>query len=204
MKRALAIATLLGAANFLAPHGTHAQTPPRDPPPHSFGERLQVEGIRNAAKVSAQLYRGAQPHAEGLPELQKLGITTIVDLRRENKEKIAWEKKTSEGLGMQFVHIPVSGWSAPSDAQVAQFLALFRDHPEAKVFVHCHYGDDRTGVFVAAYRMVFDKFSTSEAIQEMDRFGFNRPWHPAMRAYVSAFPEHLDSSPALAPFHNQH
>ena len=123
-----------------------------------------------------------------------------MDLRLENKEKIAWEKQTSESLGMRFVHIPVSGWSPPTDEQVAKFLALFRDNAQAKVFVHCHFGDDRTGVFVAAYRMAFDRFPASEAMHEMDRFGFNRPWHPSMRAYVRAFPEHLQSAPVLAPF----
>jgi len=58
-----------------------------------------------------------------------LGITTIVDLRGEDREKIEWERKRAESLGMRFVHIPVSGWSPPTDEQVVQFLSLFDSEP---------------------------------------------------------------------------
>ena len=203
MKRALTIFSLLAAAVFFSPLPSFAQlrTLP-DIQQYTFGERLDLAGIPNAAKVSERLYRGAQPQHQGIRELQKLGITTIVDLRQENKSKVAWEQKLSESLGMHFVNIPVSGWSPPTDEQVAQFLAIFREHPQEKVFVHCHFGDDRTGVFVATYRIAFDKFPASEAIKELDQFGFNRRWHPSMRAFVREFPGHLASSPALAEFKN--
>ncbi len=41
---------------------------------------------------------------------------------------------------MRFIDIPVRRWSAPANAQVAQFLKLFQDDPQQKVFVHCYYG----------------------------------------------------------------
>jgi hypothetical protein len=44
-------------------------------------QRIHATGLRNAAKVSEQLYRGAQPFGAGLRALKKIGITTIVDLR---------------------------------------------------------------------------------------------------------------------------
>src|SRR5262249_12114051 len=91
-------------------------------------------------------------------------------------------------LGMDFVSIPVSGWDPPSSEQVGQFLALFRGDPSKKVFVHCRLGEDRTGVFVATYRMAQQSWSVEQAIHEMDFFGFNRFWHPAMITYVRNFP----------------
>ena len=109
-----------------------------------------------AEKSNDSLFRGAQPRAEGLKELKNLGVTTIVDLRGEDPDKISWERRQAESLGIRFVSIPVSGWTPPSNDQVALFLALFRDNPKEKIFVHCRFGDDRTGVFVAAYRMAYD------------------------------------------------
>ncbi len=165
----------------------------------AYGEKLHLAGIHNAGKINDVLYRGAQPKENGLAELKKLGVTTIVDLRGEDREKLDWERSAAAALGMRFVHIPVSGWSPPSDEQVAQFLALFRDDPHQKVFVHCRFGDDRTGVFVATYRMAVDKWSPEQAMGEMYFFGFNGFWHPSMKKFIREFPNHLRSTSALAP-----
>jgi tyrosine-protein phosphatase SIW14 len=170
----------------------------------AFGQKLRIPGIHNSGRINDQLYRGAQPKKQGLIELQQLGITTIVDLRSEDPEKSAWEGKQAESVGMRFVHIPVSGWSPPKDEQVAQFLALFRSDLSQKIFVHCRFGDDRTGVFIATYRMAIEKWSPSQALREMNYFGFNGFWHPSMKSFIRQFPEALQSSPALAAFRHPH
>jgi len=172
----------------------------RQPSVAAFGEKLEIAGIPNAGKINEVLYRGAQPRKPGFAELQKLGITTIVDLRREDADKIAWEHREVEQLGLRFVPIPVGGWATPSEEQVAQFLALFRDDPKQKVFVHCRFGDDRTGVFVASYRMAVDKWNEEQALKEMYFFGFHGFWHPAMKTFIREFPTRLKDSPALGPY----
>ena len=91
-------------------------------------ERLNLAGIHNMGKVSDVLFRGAQPEQQGFAELKKLGVTTVVDLRG-NRGPVEWERGQVEALGMHFVNIPVAGMGIPSDAQVAQFLKLFRDRP---------------------------------------------------------------------------
>jgi len=166
--------------------------------PRAFGQKLQIAGVHNAGKITDFLYRGAQPKEAGLSELKLLGVTTIVDLRGEDQEKVTWERNRAESLGMRFVHIPVSGWSPPTDEQVVQFLSLFRGEPGQRIFVHCRFGDDRTGVLVATYRMAFEKWSAEQAMKEMYFFGFNGFWHPAMKSFVRDFPARLNSSPALA------
>src|SRR5438445_6126502 len=83
----------------------------------AYGEKLRLTGLPNGGRVNEFLYRGAQPHIEGIPELKKLGITTIVDLRGEDSGRRESEKEQAEALGMQFVSIPVSGWSPPSNEQ---------------------------------------------------------------------------------------
>jgi tyrosine-protein phosphatase SIW14 len=69
----------------------------------SFGvpaEKLKLAGVSNAGKVSEMLLRGAQPSVQGLAELKKLGVTTIVDLRG-NSGPVAWERAQAESLGMR-------------------------------------------------------------------------------------------------------
>ena len=179
-----------------------AQAHPQSFPPsvmHSaYGDKLRVRGIPNAGRINNHLYRGGQPKSQGLAELKKLGITTVVDLRGEDSDTIAWERQQADSLGMRFVHIPVSGWSSPTDEQVVQFLSLFHNDPKGEKFVHCRFGDDRTGVFVAIYRMALEKWPAEQALKEMYFFGFNGFWHPSMKTFIREFPAHLNSTPALA------
>ena len=166
----------------------------------AFGQKLQINGIPNGGKISEFLYRGAQPREVGFSELKILGITTIVDLRGEDREKIKWERKRAETLGMRFVHIPVSGWAPPTEEQLVQFLSLFRDNPGQKIFLHCRFGDDRTGVFVASYRIALEHWTAEQAIKEMYFFGFNGVWHPSMKSFIRGLPSRLSTSPNLAVF----
>jgi tyrosine-protein phosphatase SIW14 len=201
VKRAFFALILLGlvSSQLLAQEKAPLQPPAPAAVQPIHGEKLHIAGIHNTGKINDVLFRGGQPRDNALVELKKLGVTTIVDLRGEARDKYEWERKQSESLGMRFVHLPVSGWSPPSDEQVAQFLILFRDNPHEKVFVHCRFGDDRTGVFVATYRMAVDKWSPEQAMDEMYFFGFNGFWHPSMKKFIHDFPNHLRSAPTLAP-----
>jgi tyrosine-protein phosphatase SIW14 len=160
-----------------------------------FGEKLHIAGIPNAGKVAAQLYRGAQPRNGSIARLKEIGITTIVDLRGEDVGMRDQEKKEADSLGIHFVSIPVSGWSPPKSDQVAQFLSLFDENSNERVFVHCRLGEDRTGVFVATYRMAVQKWTAEQAINEMYVFGFNGFWHRAMISFVRNFRTFFSSSP---------
>jgi len=204
MKRAVIILSLIFVSSLPARLSAQKQVQPSTPSEmHSaYGEKLRIAGVPNSGKINDHLYRGAQPRDAGLLELKKLGVTTIVNLRGEDPEKSGWEEKRAESLGIRFVHIPVDGWSPPTNEQVAQFLSLFRENTQEKVFVHCRYGDDRTGVFVASYRMAFEKLPAEQALKEMYYFGFNGAWHPSMTAFVRDFPARLNTAPALVPFKN--
>ncbi len=166
----------------------------------AYGDKLRLPGLPNGGRVNDFLYRGAQPHPAGIQELKNLGITTIVDLRGENPAQRDSERQQAESLGIRFVSIPVSGWDPPSNEQVAQFLSLFRNNPKEKVFVHCRFGDDRTGVFVATYRMAFEGWPATQAMNEMYFFGFNGFWHPSMKSFIRDFPARLKSAPALVGY----
>src|SRR5216684_5940213 len=127
-----ALAVSVGAA-FSTPSLAQINTTAVQPEiaPASFGapaEKLNLAGVPRAVKISEVLFRGAQPSPQGLVELKKLGITTIVDLRGNRGP--ASGRRQAESLGMRFIDIPVLGWSAPTNAQVAQFLKLFQDDPQ--------------------------------------------------------------------------
>ncbi len=160
-------------------------------------KRFSIPGISNAGKVSDSLFRGAQPRIENLDELQKLGVTTIVDLRLESSHLRERERAKAAALGMHFISIPVNGFGTPTSEQLAEYFTLLRQAPLQRVFVHCQFGEDRTGVFIAAYRIAFEHWTADQAYSEMLYFGFNHHWHPSMAAYIRALPDRLHSDPLL-------
>jgi len=165
-----------------------------------FAKKIEIPGISDVGRVNEFLYRGTQPNDEGIQQLKRLGIDTIVDLRGEHPGTREKERAQVEALGMRFVTIAGNGWSPPEDDQVAEFFLLLKKSPRKKIFVHCWLGGDRTGVFVATYRIAFEGWEPQQALEEMEAFHFKGFWHPAMKKYIRQFPERLAQSPALAHF----
>jgi hypothetical protein len=66
--------------------------------PARFAEKLRIPGISDAGKVNDFLYRRTQAHKEGIEQLKKLGVDTIVDLRGERPAR--WKRtRIHGGLG---------------------------------------------------------------------------------------------------------
>jgi protein tyrosine/serine phosphatase len=192
----LCVTPVVGSTPTASPNSLQSRNP--SAAPGANAEKLRIKGVHNAGRISDVLFRGAQPTAKGLAELKKAGVTIVVDLRQEGLE-VEHERKLAESLGLHFLNIPIVGWSLPSDAQVAQFLSLFRDPAAPLVFVHCYYGDDRTGVMVATYRIAQQHWTAEQAAHEMRFFGFHYYLYPNMASYVRKFPAQFASSAAFAP-----
>src|SRR5580658_8937338 len=89
--------------------------------------------LRNFQMVSEGLYRGAQPAAEGFRQLARMGIHTVLDLRAEGG-RATWEGQLVHSLGMQYMHVPLAGYQAPTQEQIAAALRILQDPTMAPVF----------------------------------------------------------------------
>jgi tyrosine-protein phosphatase SIW14 len=201
-------AFLLYMMNFLfpviAPSATLAQSSAalsNAPAISALAQKIALAGVPNVGKINDFLLRGAQPSNQGLAELKKLDVTTVVSFRAWSHE-VESEREQAESLGLRYLNIPVGGWSPPTNEQVAQFLVLLHSSPDQKIFVHCKYGQDRTGVMMAVYRIAENNWTVEKAIQEMDPFGFHYHWHPSMVSFVRKFPGNYASDPAFASARN--
>jgi len=132
--------------------------------------RDDLPGLGNFAQVTEGLYRGEQPTAEGMKELARLGIKTVVNLRTFHSDR-----SELRGTGLQYAHIHCKTWH-PESEDVVRFLAIVRDPANRPVFVHCQHGSDRTGMMIAAYRVVEQGWTPDEAAAELPRFGFHEIW----------------------------
>ena len=182
------------AAPTTAPTTTAARTTAPTTNPAAAEPRNDLPGLRNFAKVSDVLYRGAQPTPAGFRELKKLGVKTVVNLRSFRSDREAMR-----GTGLRYVHIYAKAWH-PEDEDTIRFLKVVRDPENHPVFVHCMHGADRTGCVVAAYRILEEDWSIKDAVAEMDNFGFHPIWQVIVqylrRFDTEAMRKAVDDAPA--------
>jgi len=163
---------------------------------HEFAKKLTLAGVPDFGEITPTLYRGSQPSREGLHNLAEMGISIVVDMRSWHGR----ERKTVEALGMKYVSI---SWQCfhPTDHVIAKFLELIRDNPGKKIFLHCHIGDDRAGMEIAAFRMANQGWTAEEARKEMVFFGQNKfhrliCWQ--LLRYEKQFPKRYQTHAAFA------
>ncbi len=140
--------------------------------PKSWAKPINVPGLPNFHQVNDSLYRGAQPTAEGMKHLKKMGIKTVINLRafHSDQDEIG-------DTGLAYVHIPMKAWHAEEE-DVVKFLKIVTNKDRTPVFVHCQHGVDRTGAVNAVYRLAVCGWNKQEAISEMTQggFGYHKIW----------------------------
>ena len=157
-----------------------------------------AQGIPNFHQVNKNLFRGGQPTGEGWKHLAKLGVKTVIDLRRENEKgthSIKAESRAVEAAGMRYVSIPMQGIVAPSEEQISKAMSLLESGEP--VFVHCREGKDRTGTVIACYRIKNEGWQNHRALKEAKARGMH--WvEIGMKSYISSY-RAAQSTPASAP-----
>lgn len=135
----------------------------------SVSGQTTVAGVPNFGKLNDNYYRGAQPKGEAFAELKRLGIKTVVDLRKDNMREA---QALAERHGLRYVNIPLTTSQPPTEEQTAYFLRLVNDPANGPVYVHCKGGRHRTGVMTAIYRMTREGWTADQAYDEMKAFDF--------------------------------
>jgi protein tyrosine/serine phosphatase len=135
------------------------------------------------------LWRGARPEKDGAAWLIQQGVRTIVNLELILDDKTVFGHATiGDANNYEVGYFRIHDWEplpilAPSvvDNHIAHFLAIVSRQPKP-VYVHCRSGMNRTGLMVAAYRVLIEGVSDKEAIEEMRHYqGF---WFKADEKYI--------------------
>ncbi len=141
-------------------------------------------GLPNFHQVNDAVYRGGQPTDEGWQSLAKMGVKTVIDLRRVDEHPTTLEQQAVTAAGMRYINIPMQGIVAPPDSVIAKILSLFDS--AGPVFVHCKRGADRTGAVIACYRISHDHWDRERALREAKSYGMS--WMQfGLKQYVKAF-----------------
>lgn len=148
--------------------------------PRQWAEKIENPHLENFHKVSDSLYRSAQPSADGFKELQRMGIRTIINLR-----KLHSDEEALKDTNLRYEEIEMTA-AFPLDEQTAKFLRIVSKKENGPFLVHCQYGSDRTGTMAALYRMIIQGWSKDDAIAEMKQggFGFHSIWNWTLVPYL--------------------
>ena len=168
MPRICLVWLLGGAMSLLDGHWLSEQ---EDAVPKHWAKKIPSKEIDGLHQVTPQLYRGPQPTAQGMQELAALGIRTVINLRTDEDV----DERRAKDTKLRCIWLPVS-WNPlrpPDDADVVRFLRLVTDPKQQPVYVHCRQGVDRTGLMIAAYRLVIRDWERDDALREMRHFGFH-------------------------------
>ncbi len=193
--RYLAILTFVALSGSARADGTPATANPAAEAMHATAVPAHLIGVENFHEVNGHVFRGAQPTKQGWVSLSRLGVKTIIDLRRPEEHSIDREKREVEAAGMHYVNFPMNGFDTPNYDQIAKVLGSIGD--QDTVFIHCRQGRDRTGTVVAAYRMSHDRWDMPKAMDEASTCGMH--WYEfGMRRFLRSFPTALTAALANA------
>ncbi len=133
--------------------------------------------IRGFHQVDADLYRGGHPRCSGYEKLAGLGIRTIIDLQGtpEQKARDCSAKGHAGEFRFQFISFKINLFRTTligvSDKQLDRLFSIIAQAPKP-IFISCKFGEDRTGLVVALYRMKRGEMTYAEARQEALYYGF--------------------------------
>jgi tyrosine-protein phosphatase SIW14 len=155
-------------------------------------DRLAAITIENFGQVNDLYYRGAQPMDDDYADLKALGVKTIIDLTDDDGKG-----RDARQAGLQFFQIGMPSTSAPSRAQVDQFLSIVNNPAYQPVYVHCKGGRHRTGTLTAIYRMSNEGWNADRAYEEMLKYDFDYGFgHGGQKKFVYSYGSELERARA--------
>lgn len=136
--------------------------------------------LKNYVAISEKLHTCGSIDEKDLAQMKSAGISTIISLSTESPSQIRLHKETASGLGMRYIHIPVS-WKKPTIASLQAFFDAMDAHKQAGVLVHCRL-NWRASAYTYLYRRVRLASPDTEAKPAMLEV-----WNPDKDRVWSAF-----------------
>lgn len=156
---------------------------------------LAPHGIPNLALVEPGVWRGGQPTDEGWKWLKDHNVKTVVKLNTESEGS---DEPAERFYGMTVWRLPltvaqqlgvgtipkdyftdaIAAFPLPEDQR--SLFGIPTNQPlNGNVFIHCLHGEDRTGLFVACYRVQGhqEHWTKAAAEKEMLDHGFHKILH---------------------------
>ena len=134
--------------------------------------------------VPGAVYRSGQPGGEQWQRLvEHYGIRAVIDLREDRPQagRQIEETRFCARAGIRYSKVPI-GPDRLTEEELDDILKVMTDPNCRPVLVHCEHGGSRTGVVIAAYRMVVQGWHLEAALA--DSYRYRRPMNPGYTSYL--------------------
>lgn len=89
---------------------------------------------------------------------------TVADLDIENTPaEVQKESGAAKAVGLKFLANSMEFKATPTDQQVDAILATLQGPPNQPIYLHCHHGEDRTGLIFGLYRVRLQGWTPEKA-----------------------------------------
>lgn len=144
----------------------------------TYGEMLFFDHLlirlvfQNRHKVTNDVWRSGQPLPHQVPQIKRLGVRTIVNLRGKTyPATYALEQDACRRAGLQFVDFRVKSRNAPTLEELRGARDLFKT-VQYPILMHCKAGSDRVGLMSVLCRHLHGGVPMEQAIDQLSlRFG---------------------------------
>jgi len=140
------------------------QAAPRERPA-TWSTAMIDTAMTNLYQVDKGVYRSAQPDDDDIGDLAAMGIREVLNLRKYHHDN-----GELDGAKLILKHVPMNAGEV-TQAQLIEALRIIKQR-KGPILIHCWHGSDRTGVTVAAYRILFNHWSKQQALDEMIHGGY--------------------------------
>jgi tyrosine-protein phosphatase SIW14 len=121
--------------------------------------------FKNLYKLNDSIFRSEQPTAYGFSELCDLGIKSVLNLRLDQADH-----NPEKDCKFNCIQVKMDPDKFTYE-DVIKALKAIQKAPKP-LLVHCFYGADRTGMILALYRVIYQKWNKADAIKEMVEGGY--------------------------------
>lgn len=130
---------------------------------------LRLPGLDNFGAIEGgRVCRSAQPEgAEGYLTFRRQGGKAVVNLRNDRDER-----QSVARAGLVPYWFGLDAGDPPSVEQIEQIVRTIADPANQPVLVHCRLGQDRTGLVIASYRIIEDRWTYEQAYEELKSYAF--------------------------------
>ena len=150
----------LATAVLLVPAALQAQQITKEP----------VAGIRNLARLETTVACAGAITADAVPEIQKMGFASIVNLRVATEPGADVDKQAAaaKAAGLRYFHVPFDG--SPDPVAADAFLKAITTAGAEPAFIHCA-GGNRAATMWLIKRLVVDRWDVDRAVAEAAALG---------------------------------
>ena len=126
-------------------------------------------GVVNYTRVDATVACAGATPPEAIPELKRLGFTSIINFRtaEERGATVEASQAAAREAGLKYFHLP---FRTPTAAVAESFLNAVGDSANQPVFIHCG-SANRVGAMWLIKRVKLDGWDVEKATAEAEAIG---------------------------------